>query len=89
MDAPPLANASSPWLKKAVRVSLEVGLYVILLGLVVWLTGQPFIFPSLGPTALALALRPGEHTAREVLGGHLCGVLAGLLVYTRWRLAWL
>lgn len=67
--------------KKAVRVGLEAGLYVALLGLIVWAVGRPFIFPSLGPTAFTLARRPGEHSARQVLGGHLCGVLAGLLVY--------
>ena len=67
--------------KKTLRVSLEAGLYVSLLGFIVWATGRPFIFPSLGPTAFALALRPGEHTARQVLGGHLCGVIGGLLVY--------
>lgn len=67
--------------KRVVRVSVETGLLVALLGLIVWATGRPFIFPSLGPTAFALALRPQDNTARQVLGGHLWGVLAGLLVY--------
>ncbi len=35
-------------------------------------TGQPFVFPSLGPTAYALFDRP-----RTVLFGHLVGVVAG------------
>lgn len=68
-------------IKRVVRVSLRTGLYVALLGLIVWATGRPFIFPSLGPTAFALALHPRENVARQVLGGHLCGVLSGLLVY--------
>ena len=44
--------------------------------------GRPFLFPSLGPTAFALAFQPGQHQARDVLGGHLCGVLGGLIAYT-------
>jgi CBS-domain-containing membrane protein len=67
--------------KRAFRVSLKTALHVALLGLLVWIAGRPFIFPSLGPTAFALALHPQQNTARQVLGGHLCGVLAGLLVY--------
>lgn len=67
--------------RRAFRVSLKTALHIALLGLIVWVAGRPFIFPSLGPTAFALALHPQENTARQVLGGHLCGVLAGLLVY--------
>ncbi len=51
------------------------------LGVILWLTGRPFVFPSLGPTAFMLALRPRQHPAREVIGGHLWGVSAGLLSY--------
>ena len=68
--------------RDAVRTGLEAGLLIALLGLIVWATGQPFVFPSLGPTAFALALRNSERTtARRVLGGHLWGVAFGLLVY--------
>lgn len=67
--------------QRTIRISLEAGAYIALLGLVAWGTGRPFVFPSLGPTALALTLNPQENTARTVLGGHLCGVVSGLLVY--------
>jgi len=67
--------------QRVVRISLEAGAYIALLGLIAWGTGQPFIFPSLGPTAFALTLHPKENTARTVLGGHLWGVLCGLLAY--------
>ena len=66
---------------RTVRVSLETALYIALLGLMVWAVGRPFIFPSLGPTAFGLARPQQRNTARRVLGGHLCGVLSGLLVY--------
>lgn len=68
--------------RDAVRTGLEAGLLIALLGLIVWATGQPFVFPSLGPTAFALALRtPEQTTARRVIGGHGCGVVVGLFVY--------
>ncbi len=54
---------------------------VALLGGVCWVTGEPFVFPSLGPTAFALALRPEFQRSRAVIGGHFCGVLAGLVAY--------
>jgi CBS-domain-containing membrane protein len=43
------------------------------------LTGQPLIFPSLGPTAFLLFYTPRAPTAspRNTIIGHLIGVLAG------------
>lgn len=69
-------------IKQSLRISLEAGFLIALLGVIVWATGRPFLFPSLGPSAFALALRnPADTSARQVIGGHLCGVVAGLLVY--------
>ena len=50
-----------------------------LMSLVALVTGQPFIFPSLGPTAFLLFYTPMLPTAcpRNTLCGHLIGVLAG------------
>jgi len=44
-------------------------------------TGAPFVFPSLGPTAFLLFYTPTQPTAspRNTLGGHLIGVTAGYL----------
>lgn len=67
--------------QRTLRISLQAGAYIALLGLVAWGAGRPFIFPSLGPTALALTLSPKENSARTVLGGHLCGAVSGLLAY--------
>ena len=46
-----------------------------------WATDEPFIFPSLGPTAFLFFYTPTAPTAspRNALGGHLVGVLAGYL----------
>ncbi len=46
-----------------------------------WVLGRPLIFPSLGPSAFALVLDENENRVRRVVGGHLIGVLSGLLAY--------
>lgn len=44
-------------------------------------TGQPFVFPSLGPTAFLLFYTPQQASAspRNTIVGHLIGALAGYL----------
>lgn len=68
-------------MKRILYSSVVAGGLIALLGLVCWATGEPFIFPSLGPTAFALALRPELQRSRAVLGGHFCGVIVGLSSY--------
>ncbi|HTZ83378.1 MAG TPA: HPP family protein [Candidatus Acidoferrales bacterium] len=54
-----------------------------------WLTGQPLIFASLGPTAYEIVEQPHMRSARtyNVLVGHLCGLGAGF--FALWILhAW-
>jgi CBS-domain-containing membrane protein len=48
---------------------------------VAFVTGEPFVFPSLGPTAFLLFYTPLAATAspRNTMGGHLIGALAGYL----------
>ncbi|GGN99571.1 MULTISPECIES: HPP family protein [Haloarcula] len=73
-----------PYTRRAwIRQGIRVGALLSALGAVVWLSGLPFLFPSLGPTAYLFATRPAapESSARRVLGGHTVGVLAGLLAY--------
>ncbi|MEO8601325.1 MAG: HPP family protein [bacterium] len=54
---------------------------IALMAMAALVTGAPFIFPSLGPTAFLLFYTPTQPTAspRNTLGGHLIGVLAGYL----------
>ena len=66
-----------------------LGLFALINGLIsislmaaaALLTGAPFIFPSLGPTAFLLFYTPTQPAAspRNTMGGHLIGVLAGYL----------
>lgn len=67
-----------------VGTSLYAGLLFTLLGAIAWLSGEPFIFPSLGPSAFILAFeRRGEQTrAYRVVGSHLIGGIAGFLAYS-------
>lgn len=70
-------------MRRRVGTSLYAGLLFTLLGATAWLSGQPFIFPSLGPSAFILAFeRRGDRVQpRRVVGGHLIGGVAGLLTW--------
>jgi hypothetical protein len=58
--------------------SLLVGLAVV-----AWVSGRPYLFPSLGPSAYAMAVSPSAATSQSqrVFGGHFLGVVAGLVAY--------
>ena len=69
--------------RRAVGTGLYAGLLFTALGLVAWASGEPFIFPSLGPSAYVLAFRRRfADTQRTVIGAHAIGGAAGLLAYT-------
>lgn len=73
--------------RRRLGTSLYAGLLFTVLGGIAWASGQPFIFPSLGPSAFILAFeRTGERTRTyRVVGSHLIGIVAGALAY--WLLA--
>ncbi len=54
---------------------------IALMAVAAWVTGAPFIFPSLGPTAFLLFYTPLLPAAspRNTLGGHAIGAAAGYL----------
>lgn len=67
---------------QTVRRSVHAGGLLVMVGLISWTSGYPALFPSLGPTAYVLALDAETNTSvPQVVGGHVIGVLAGLLVY--------
>lgn len=70
--------------RRRVGTSLYSGLLFTVLGVIAWVSGQPFIFPSLGPSAFILAFeRRGERTRiYRVVGSHLIGGVMGFLAYT-------
>ena len=69
--------------RRRIGTGLYVGLLFAVLGLVAWSTGQPFIFPSLGPSAFILAFewRGTRIDSHRIVGSHLIGGLAGLVAY--------
>ena len=60
---------------------VAVGCFAIigLLALVAMVSGTPFVFPSLGPTAFLVLFMPGAESARpwHCILGHLVGLLCG------------
>lgn len=66
-----------------VGTSLYAGLLFTALGVIAWGSGQPFVFPSLGPTAFVLAFeRQRDRTQNyRVIGSHAIGSAAGLLAW--------
>lgn len=70
-------------MRRRVGTSLYAGLLFTVLGVIAWGSGQPFIFPSLGPTAFVLAFdRQSDRTQRyRIIGSHLIGGIAGLLAW--------
>lgn len=67
--------------RAAGRDGLTAGLLLAVAAGLAVLTGQPLVFPSLGPTAYVLAREPTVGTTRRVVGGHAIGVAAGVLSY--------
>lgn len=69
-------------MKRTLTVTSKSALFILVLSLIAWVSGAPFIFPSLGPTAYILAFdQKRSHSARVVIGGHTCGILGGLASY--------
>ncbi|MUW15793.1 HPP family protein [Halorubrum sp. CBA1125] len=71
-------------MRRRVGTSLYAGLLFTVLGGIAWISGQPFIFPSLGPSAFILSFeRRSERTRTyRIVGSHLIGGVAGLLAWT-------
>jgi hypothetical protein len=70
--------------RRRVGTSLYAGFLFTVLGIVAWASGQPFVFPSLGPSAFILAFdRSGERTRTyRVVGSHVIGAVAGFIAYS-------
>lgn len=72
-----------PTLSDSLRTTARACSLLVALAVLAWGSGQPYLFPSLGPSAYALAVSPSAATSQpqRVFGGHLFGVIAGLLAY--------
>ncbi|ELZ06742.1 HPP family protein [Natrialba aegyptia] len=61
----------------------NVTLHFLFLGAIAWVSGQPFLFPSLGPSAYLLATGEKDRAegAYHVIGGHAVAAVCGLIAY--------
>ncbi|WP_050032177.1 HPP family protein [Halorubrum halophilum] len=71
-------------MRRRAGTSLYAGLLFTVLGAIAWGTGQPFVFPSLGPSAFLLAFdrRSERDRAARIVGSHLIGGVAGIAAWT-------
>lgn len=69
--------------RQIIFTSVYTALLLVPLGIIAWVTGHPFLFPSVGPSAflLAMILYGQPTSARRVIGGHTIGTIAGFLSY--------
>ncbi|MHC3439618.1 HPP family protein [Natrialbaceae archaeon A-gly3] len=69
--------------KDEYSATVNVFLHFVVLGAITLVTGRPFLFPSLGPSAYLMATgeKPRAQGAYHVIGGHTVAVVAGLIAY--------
>ena len=70
-------------MRQQVETGLYAGFLFAVLGFVAWVSGEPFIFPSLGPSAFMLAFerRSDRRQAYRIVGSHLIGAVAGFVAF--------
>ena len=70
-------------LKDEYSATVNVFLHFTVLGLITLVSGQPFLFPSLGPSAYLMATGEKERAegAYHVIGGHAVAVVGGMIAY--------
>ncbi len=74
-------NRYPPGIPDIVWAPLVAAFLMLIPGLIGLLAHQPWLFPSLGPTAFLQAEQPEQPTARfyNTVVGHLHGLVAGIL----------
>ncbi|MGH9604895.1 MAG: HPP family protein [Terracidiphilus sp.] len=72
-----------PRFVRAIYVSINGFVTIGLLSLLALLTGSPFVFPSLGPTAYLVFFSPlaDASTPRNTILGHAIGLVCGYLAF--------
>jgi CBS-domain-containing membrane protein len=64
-------------------VGTYLGFHLILLGILSFVTGQPFLIPSLGPSLFLLGTLPDEEMnfPQRIIGGQFIGAVAGFVAF--------
>lgn len=70
-------------MREFVSEGIHGAILIGVLGGFAWIVGQPLVFPSLGPTAYVMVKAPDDppHQPKNVISGHVIGILAGLIGY--------
>lgn len=79
-----LLHHFQPRIVRAIYVFINGFITIALLALLAFLSGNPFVFPSLGPTAYLLFFSPlaEASTPRNTVLGHAIGLVCGYLAFT-------
>jgi CBS-domain-containing membrane protein len=64
-------------------ISIYIGFHLIVLGVLSFITGQPFLFPSLGPSIFLLGTLPDDEMnyPQRIIGGQYIGAVAGFVSF--------
>lgn len=64
-------------------ISIYIGFHLVALGLLSWVTGLPFLIPSLGPSIFLLGTLPDDEMdyPRRIVGGQFIGAVAGFVSF--------
>lgn len=70
-------------LRDEYAATLNTLIHFTVLGVITIVSGRPFLFPSLGPSAYLMATgdKARAESAYHVIGGHTIAVVAGLIAY--------
>ena len=76
----PIGPSPRNWWREGWFVLIGSGVSILIIGTVAYLTHEPWIFPSLGPTAYILFAAPltVEACPRNAISSHLIGIVCGV-----------
>ena len=81
MPGDPIGPHPSSWWREGWFVLIGSGISIFIIGVAAILTHEPWIFPSLGPTAYILYAAPMtvEACPRNVIVSHFIGIVSGVV----------
>jgi CBS-domain-containing membrane protein len=80
----------SKWEREYSWPTVMAAVLLLIIGLTAWVASQPWLFPSLGPTAYLLAKYPELPSSRiyNCIVGHLVGIASGFIavaIFNAWQ----
>jgi len=83
-------DALLKWEREYIWPTIMAAVLLLIVGLTAWGASQPWLFPSLGPTAYLLAKYPELPSSRiyNCIVGHLVGIASGFIavaIFNAWQ----